>query len=118
MRLSLFFYKLARDHNMVEEQLSDRPECLPEPVKFIPARCRTSSGKVSDIAILDLSVAGCLVDTRSLLFRPEERVLVKLPGLGFLPAHVIWAENERAGLEFEELLYEPVLEHLQRSFTT
>ncbi len=82
--------------------------------KTITARCRTSSGMVNDIDVLDLSVAGCLVNKRLMRLVPEERVLIKLHGLGFLPANVVWTEDERAGLEFEEPLYEPVVDHLLR----
>jgi hypothetical protein len=38
-----------------------------------------------------------------------------MDGLSYLPASVIWVEDDRAGIMFEELLYEPVLAELQRS---
>ena len=45
-------------------------------------------------------------------------MLIRLADLGFMPASVIWVEDRHAGLLFENELYEPVLEHLQRSFVT
>jgi len=55
-----------------------------------------------------------MVDARSWGVRPGESIFVRLPGLASQPATVIWIEDERAGIAFEELLYEPTLEHLNR----
>lgn len=65
-----------------------------------------------EVEVLDLSEGGCMVDSRGLGAKPEERLLVKLPGLGEVGAKIVWIENQRAGLAFEEPLYTPVLENL------
>jgi hypothetical protein len=48
----------------------------------------------------------------------DDRVLVSLPQLRFLPANVSWIEEDEAALAFDEALYEPVVEHLRRKFVT
>lgn len=82
---------------------------------LLTLRCRSKSGNWVDLDVRDISLAGCLVDRRAWSSRPGDRVLVQLPGLSFQPAQVVWVEGEQAGIAFEELLYEPVLEHLRQS---
>ena len=65
-----------------------------------------------EMKLLDLSEGGCMLDSRGWGVKPQERVLVKLPGMGEVGAHVIWIEDQRAGLAFEEPLYGPVIEHI------
>lgn len=79
------------------------------------ARLRLRSGAKIELQVLDISPIGCMVDRRSWSGRPDDRILVQLEGLGFQPATVIWVEDERAGIAFEELLHEAVLERLKGS---
>jgi hypothetical protein len=80
------------------------------------ARCRSSrTGGVVELEVLDISLVGCMVDRRAWSARTGDRVLIKLEGLTYMPASVIWVEDDRAGIMFEELLYEPVLARLQQS---
>lgn len=72
------------------------------------------SGRKMQLPVLDISLGGCMVDARAWSIKPEENVSIKLPSLGFQPARVVWIEDQRAGIAFEELLYEPTLEHLNR----
>ncbi len=65
-----------------------------------------------EMPVLDINIGGCMVDARSWTVKPDERISVKLPGLGFIPASVVWIEGQRAGIAFEEALYSPVFEHL------
>ena len=78
------------------------------------AEVRYRSGHKLHLPVLDISLGGCMVDARSWSIRPGEPVSVKLPGLNFQPAEVIWIEDQRAGIAFDEPLYEPTLEHLSR----
>jgi len=78
----------------------------------IKATCRTPRGGVIEIDILDLSEAGCLIDKRMISMAEGERVLIKMGNLSFLPANVLWIEEDEAGLSFEQPLYGPVIEHL------
>ncbi len=65
-----------------------------------------------EMPVLDITIGGCMVDSRGWSVKPEELISIKLPGLGFIPASVVWIENQRAGIAFEEALYGPVFEHL------
>ena len=84
--------------------------------KPLMAKCRSSrTGGVIELEVLDVSLVGCMVNRRAWTARTGDRVLVKMDGLSYLPASVVWVEDDRAGIMFEELLYEPVLAALQRS---
>ena len=85
--------------------------------KFVLAKCRLTTGSVSGIIVLDLSVAGCMIDTCALAIRPRQRILIQLPSLAYSAARVLWVEEKLAGLEFEQPLYGPVLDHLLRVFS-
>lgn len=78
------------------------------------AEVRYNSGRKLELPVLDISLGGCMVDARSWSIRPGEYLSIKLPGLGYRPAELIWIEEERAGIAFDEPLYEPTLEHLSR----
>ena len=71
-----------------------------------------SNGKI-DLPVLDISPIGCMVDRRGWSPQPDDRVLVQLDGLGFQPATVVWIEDEQAGIAFEQLLHEVILEQLK-----
>ena len=79
------------------------------------AKIRARKGTISDIRVLDLSLAGCIIDRRALSLARDERVLIKLPGLALMACYVCWMEEHTVGLEFEQPLYEPVLDHLLRA---
>lgn len=76
------------------------------------AEVRYHNGRKLKMPVLDISLGGCMVDARSWTVRPGEPVSVKLPSLSYQPAEVVWNEDGRAGIAFEEPLYEPTLEHL------
>jgi len=76
-------------------------------------RIRLRSGGKIDLPVLDISPIGCMVDRRGWSPQPDDRVLVQLDGLGFQPATVVWIEDEQAGIAFEQLLHEVILEQLK-----
>jgi hypothetical protein len=76
---------------------------------------RLRSGGKIDLPVLDISPIGCMVDRRGWSPQADDRVLVQMEGLGFQPATVVWVEGEQAGIEFEQLLHEVILEQLQHS---
>lgn len=78
-------------------------------------KCRARSGRNVDLEVLDISAGGAMVDCRGWSAAPGERVLVTIPGLSAQPADVVWREDDRAGIAFEQPLYEPVLIHLQQT---
>lgn len=90
--------------------------CEAPPRPALSARLRKSSGSHCEIAVLDVSLAGCLIERRGLSMQLDERVLIRLADLAFMPGRIVWIEEGEVGLVFETELYEPVLEHLKRAF--
>lgn len=81
------------------------------------ARIRCKGVEVAGVKIQDLSLAGCMVGTGAWLPREKQRVLVSLPNVPNLPGSVLWVENGRAGILFDELLNTVVYEHLLAAYT-
>ncbi len=81
---------------------------------LLTAYCRARGTRVR-LAILNITINGCLLDLRSWSLRAGERVLIRLPGLTDLPAVLQWAEDGRGGLVFDQPLHEAVLRHLLHS---
>lgn len=77
-------------------------------------QCRYRSGMRLELNILEISAGGCMVESLGWSVRPDEDISIKLPGLGYQPATVVWIEDGRAGVAFEEPLYGPMLEHIER----
>jgi len=77
------------------------------------AKCRSQSGKKAELVVLDISPIGCMVNRVAWSAQPDERILIQLEGLGFQPARVSWVEDDRVGIELEQLLHEAVLERLK-----
>jgi hypothetical protein len=85
---------------------------VPVRVPWFVARCRAANGSNYDLPVLDLSAGGCLVQLGFRAFKIGERVLVRLPGLAAVPGEVVWIEEKDAGIAFEAVLHDAVLEHL------
>jgi hypothetical protein len=79
------------------------------------ARIRLQSGGKLDLLVRDVSPIGFMVDRLGWNPQPEDRVLAQLEGLGFQPATVVWVEGDRAGVAFEQLLHEVILEQLRET---
>jgi hypothetical protein len=77
------------------------------------AKCRKQGGAVAEFDVLDISQAGCLVNKRAWSLKVDDRVMIKLADLNYQPVRVAWVEDDLAGLEFEQLLYEPVYERFK-----
>lgn len=87
-------------------------EETPPAAPFFTAKCRTKSGMMADIRVLDLSIVGCMVAREALAFEEGGRVLIRLPGLEFMPSKVLWIEEGLVGIEFERDLHDAVYERL------
>ena len=85
----------------------DKPDAL-------MAKCRLHNRSVAELRVVDISLAGCMVERRAWTFKPGERVLVKLPNLEYQTASVVWCDDDHVGIAFENLLYEPVLNRLRK----
>ena len=91
-------------------------DCLDRHTTVLRARVRRSSGTNNDVNVLDISLAGCLIERQALSLAVDERVLLRLADLSFMPATVVWVEEDEVGVIFETELYEPVLERLKQCF--
>jgi hypothetical protein len=79
------------------------------------AKCRSKRGMKIELPVLDISPIGCMVDRLAWSAKPDDQILIQLEGLSFQPARVVWVEEERAGIELEQLLHEAVLQRLKDS---
>lgn len=79
------------------------------------AKCRSQSGAKVELSVLDISPIGCMVNRQAWSAQADDRILIQLEGLGLQPARVSWVEDDLAGIEFEQLLHEAVLERLKES---
>lgn len=91
-----------------ESQLNRAPRLV--------AHCRSRSGSMMELSVLDLSLSGCMVERRAWSIKPEDHILLRLPGLSFQPASVLWVEDDAVGIAFDQPLYEPVMAHLLKDF--
>jgi hypothetical protein len=55
------------------------------------------------IHLLNVSAHGFMA-RRSFEFPVGERLSVRLPGVGWIEAHLVWMDASRAGFEFERLI--------------
>jgi hypothetical protein len=78
-------------------------------------KLRLKSGGKIELQVLDLSPIGCMLDRRGWSAQVDDRVLLQFDGLGFQPGKVLWVEDDLAGIEFEQLLHEAVLEQLKQA---
>jgi len=84
--------------------------------RYFEAIIRSGSGPTVPVQVRDISIAGCLVNKPGTLLRPDDPIRIKLADLSYMSGSVIWVEGDQAGIAFDQLLYEPVLDHLQRAF--
>ncbi|QZH75918.1 MAG: PilZ domain-containing protein [Erythrobacter sp.] len=73
-------------------------------------KCRSRRGNSADLEVLDLSIGGAMVEARGWAGTPGERMLVTLPGLSAQPGELVWIEDGRAGIAFEQPLHETVFD--------
>lgn len=60
----------------------------------------------------DISTHGCCVRTRSLYLTIGMRVMIKPDGIEAISGVVRWIADRQAGVEFDNPLYGPVVDHL------
>ncbi len=55
-----------------------------------------------------------MLDLRRWRLKPNERIMIKLPGLTWIGATIVWAEDGTGGVRFEQPLHQAVLSHQLR----
>lgn len=78
----------------------------------LTVNCRSRTGGVIELSVFDITVTGFMAEKRRWSVKPEDHILIKLPGLAYQPATVVWVEDETFGASFDQTLYEPVLAHM------
>jgi len=81
-------------------------------VPTIRARVAKGGMEIAGVEVLDISIAGCMLQWNGWRLKEEDRVRVSFPTLNNLPATVLWSEQDRLGLLFTQPLHEAVYEHL------
>ncbi len=74
--------------------------------------CRAKSGASADLKVLDISPGGCMVASSGWTADPGERVLTTVRGIGVQASHLVWIEDGRAGIAFEQPLHAAVYDYL------
>lgn len=85
--------------------------------EVLRVKCRSRRGISADLAVLDLSIGGAMVEACGWSVDSGDRVLVTLPGLSPQPAEIVWIEDGRAGFVFEQPLHESVFERFSSILT-
>lgn len=93
------------------EYLSLRPDPLQPMPELFRARFRARSSTI-ELAVHDVSPGGCMVDCRGWNVEDGLRVLVQIPGLSWIGGTIVWVWADRAGVQFEQPLAQPVLDHV------
>ncbi|WP_395395689.1 PilZ domain-containing protein [Novosphingobium sp. BL-8A] len=81
----------------------------------LSAQCRTQNGLRDQGEISDISAQGCCLRVHGLFFRVGTRVVVRPEGLEGLTGIVRWVDGDFVGVEFDRLIYQPVVDHLVRT---
>jgi len=74
--------------------------------------CRAKSGSTAELQVLDISPGGCMVDASGWIADLGERVLTTVRGIGVQPSNLVWMEDGRAGIAFEQPLHTAVFDYL------
>ena len=93
------------------EEMSEHRATQRRPVTMT-VQCRTQSGMRDSGKISDISETGCCVVADGLFFKVGTRLVIRPEGLEGLVGTVRWVAGSKAGVEWENPIYGPVLDHL------
>ncbi len=98
--------------------MSDKPP-IPRQENRLPvalkALARTKGMKLRDVALSDISAAGCCIAIPAHYVEVDKTIIIQPDSLEGLEARVRWVRDGKAGLEFVQPLYAPVVEHLHKT---
>ncbi|MDE1916644.1 MAG: PilZ domain-containing protein [Sphingomonadales bacterium] len=78
----------------------------------LAAKARTMGGMRDEAYLCDISTHGCRIVTKSLYLSVGMRVTIKPEGMEAIGGVVRWVSEEGVGIQFDNPLYAPVVEHL------
>ena len=70
------------------------------------------NGRAYDVPLQDLSETGCRFYDRHGSLQKDTQILLKIAGMGPFAATVRWNREQYVGVEFDQPIYGPVLEHI------
>ena len=76
----------------------------------LPPRLRPAAS----VSVLDISEGGCRFFDKFGRLIPGARITVRIGAIGPIEATVRWCEDQVVGVEFDNPIYGPVLEHIRR----
>lgn len=79
----------------------------------VEGRYRTGSGVPKDVSVLDISECGCRFFDKFGNLLPGAQITIRIGPIGPIAATVKWAERQVVGVEFENPIYGPVLDHIR-----
>lgn len=79
----------------------------------VEGRYRTGSGVPKDVSVLDISEHGCRFFDKFGNLVPGGQITVRIGSIGPIAATVKWTERSVVGIEFENPIYGPVLDHIR-----
>lgn len=79
----------------------------------VEGRYRTGSGVPKDVSVLDISERGCRFFDKFGSLVPGAPITIRIGPIGPIAATVKWAERQVVGVEFEDPIYGPVLDHIR-----
>lgn len=80
----------------------------------VEGRYRTGTGVPKDVSVLDISEGGCRFFDKFGRLIPGAQITVRIGAIGPIPATVRWTEGSVVGVEFDNPIYGPVLDHIRR----
>lgn len=99
-----------------KRDLNDQPPIIREHLRqelILSAKVRYG-GQPVDGQIVNLSEAGCKVKATAHRAEIGASVFIKPSGLELIVGKVIWTQENQFGVEFQEPIYRPVVDHLVR----
>ena len=82
----------------------------------VPVRVKNFGASIQQkMTLSDLSAVGCQLAPASGL-RTGTQLLIKIPGLEYWPATVMWKRGERVGVEFARSLHPTAVEDYAKLF--
>ncbi|MDD3797916.1 MAG: PilZ domain-containing protein [Novosphingobium sp.] len=79
-------------------------------------RYRPGNGRVHDVQISDLSLAGCRMYQNHSWLEVGSRISLRIETIGPILSIVRWKDRYEMGVEFETPLHPSVLDHLAAHF--
>ena len=70
------------------------------------------NGRAYDVPLRDLSETGCRFFDRHGSLKKDTQIRLRIVGMGPFDATVRWQSGQYVGVEFDEQVYAPILDHI------